>query len=147
MLEQNICTLSYTSKFVLLKPCDNRILSHFQMKFLCHYTVILHSGTIHLFLLSKISSPHSCCNDPCIRYLLPGSTQWATLMLLDESSSLFLLRVDFADSFPSQLKVEPERPNESVPEVIQRSGGAQRHRGRRGGGTNYSTFPAESLTL
>lgn len=52
MLEQNIHTLSSTSKFTLLKPCDNRILSHFLMGFFYHYTMILHSCPFSLpFLL------------------------------------------------------------------------------------------------
>lgn len=54
MLEPNILTLSDTSKFTLLKPCDNRIPSHFLMGFFHHCSMILHSCPFSLpFLLQS----------------------------------------------------------------------------------------------
>lgn len=139
MLEQNIYTLSHTSKFTLLKPCDNRILSHFLMGFFYHYTMILHSCPFFSPFSPPKSAPlHSWQTNPCTRYLQSWRSRWAQTQLTALKYFMGFAKGDFCKCFFPPGWMYRQRSRKIIDQSYQQDhSGGRNHKGRNGKWKHY----------
>lgn len=124
MLEQNIYTLSHTSTFTLLRTCDNRILSHFLMGFLYHYTVILHMlSTFFFSFFSSKTSPAAFLTNQSVYQVSAVMKDWTSSdpIYCIKIFHCFCLGWFLQVLFPSWLNVQTEEQENPWPKL---SGGA-----------------------
>lgn len=142
MLEQNIYTLSHTSTFTLLKPCDNRILSHFLMGFLYHYTTILHmlSTFFFPFFPPKPAPLHSWQTSPCTRCLQSWRTGRARAQVTALKYFTVFAKGDFCKSFFLPGWMFRQRSKKILDQSYQEEQcccGVRKHKGRNGKWKHY----------